>query len=300
MNKPAGPTCKCGESTPLYWLHDSVWQEVTGSGDCCGLACIECATKCIGRPLTLNDMSIQKYKLSTQHNDTEFIAQYVRCTIAGAMMHYNCLPAPDGWQIRTDSLFGDAITIGQHLASNTPGGESVVDELIASSNEVFPVAKSVNNNTMNRSGEVTRFLKQWFPSPLGYRGRYPLSLNMSHIKKQYEKSTGHRCPKSLLDLFDEISLPDLCPVEFAGHDWFLGIQYLHDLKVFPARLIENRYLEIGVNTDGVPLLLDLESDRIEIAQLELGRTEGINVFPDDLITAFHDGRYTSYSNGNRG
>lgn len=142
MTSPSGPTCKCGKSTPLYWLHDSVWHNVVGRGECSGLACIDCAAKCLGRPLTLHDLSVQKYALSTQHNPVEFIGDYLRNTIVGAMMHYQCLPPPSGWKIRNDRPFDDAIAIGRLLAANTSNGETVVDELIDETNATFPLANS--------------------------------------------------------------------------------------------------------------------------------------------------------------
>ncbi len=128
--------CVCGLPIMLYWLKDSVWEEVEKNASD-GCLCLSCAEKCLGRPLTLNDLGVEEYSRTAVNMGDTFMREYVQAVLHGAFRSAN-LPVPLGWEIPTERPHTDSMEIGACLVSHTRNPEEALSQLLAELRRCFP------------------------------------------------------------------------------------------------------------------------------------------------------------------
>lgn len=124
----------------FFWLKNDVWNECEKThGDSLGKICLPCFEKFIRRTVTLEDLSIRSYLNTAGKTNGRLVAQEtVRGTVIGACLEIG-LPIPNGWTTPFAPPHTDSPLIGRYLVKRTADPNSVVQKLVAESNEHFPV-----------------------------------------------------------------------------------------------------------------------------------------------------------------
>ena len=135
---PADCTC---QPVMLYWVKDEVWAPAASVASTKPMdhLCPTCAARVIGRPITLNDLSVENY-LRTARNMSDgqnFIREYVRGTIIVALVATQMM-LPPGWTLPTAKPHTDALGIGEQLARQTGEPKKALVALVAEVNRYFP------------------------------------------------------------------------------------------------------------------------------------------------------------------
>lgn len=126
--------CKCAATCRLCWFDDKTWQRLIPVAQCGGgHLCVGCAEQSLGRPLTLNDLAVEKF-LMTQRNEVN--GPIIHCVVdivIGAAQQAG-VQLPFHWC----SMWKEYTEIGAKLASQTPNAQQVVPELINQALRHFP------------------------------------------------------------------------------------------------------------------------------------------------------------------
>ena len=120
----------------LYWVRDDVWEALKPAAQCCGgHVCVPCAEKFLGRKLTLDDLAIEKYLLTSKNENggRQHIIHCVVDTVLGAANEAGVL-APPNWCYMWDEYYA----LGKKLASQTTDPKQVVPRLIKQTETQFP------------------------------------------------------------------------------------------------------------------------------------------------------------------
>jgi hypothetical protein len=129
--------CVCSSACVLYWVRDDVWEQLKSAAQCCGgHLCVGCAETFLKRPLTLEDLAIEKYLHTARNESAGSPPVVIHCvvdTVMGAASHAG-VATPLKWCYMWNEYFD----LGKKLASRTPNAGQVVARLIVEAEEHFP------------------------------------------------------------------------------------------------------------------------------------------------------------------
>lgn len=126
--------CKCAATCRLCWFHDNTWQPLVPVAQCAGgHLCVGCAEQSLGRPLTLNDLSVEKFLLTQRNEFNGPVIHFVVDIVIGAAQQAG-VQIPFQWC----SMWKEYTEIGEKLASQTPDVQEVVRNLINQTMRLFP------------------------------------------------------------------------------------------------------------------------------------------------------------------
>ena len=128
--------CVCGEKCVLYWLHDSVWADCQPDESCCGgHLCPTHAEEVLGRNLTLNDISVEKYLRTAKNrkNRKQVMMHCVVDIVIGAARHSG-VELPSEWC----SMWNEYCELGEKLSRQTKNAAQATRVLIEQTKLHFP------------------------------------------------------------------------------------------------------------------------------------------------------------------
>ena len=110
---------------------------------------------------------------------------------------------------------------------------------------------------------------------------------MSIETKTFESHFGFNVPQVIIDLFTDIEVKGLMPTRFRFDHiaYALELQYLLDITNPENFDVANGRCRFAVTTDGFELLVDLNSEKLEILQDEFGDLDSLGISFKDLIEA---------------
>jgi len=110
---------------------------------------------------------------------------------------------------------------------------------------------------------------------------------MSIETQNFESHFGFSLPQIIIDLFTDNEIKRQMPTRFRFNHvaYVLELQYFLDITNSENYDIENGKCRFAVTTDGFELLVDLNSEKLEIFQDEFGDIDSLGISVKDLIEA---------------
>lgn len=105
--------------------------------------------------------------------------------------------------------------------------------------------------------------------------------------KNFESEYGVSTPKLLRDLYSNNSITKQIPAvfKFKNVGFVLEVRELLDVQDRDNYDVENNRLNFAINSDGFKLLIDLNTENLDILQDEFGDIDFIGIRVKDLLEA---------------
>lgn len=105
--------------------------------------------------------------------------------------------------------------------------------------------------------------------------------------QNFETEFGFKLPDSIIKLLSDDAFKKKVPIRFRlkEHSFLFEIQYLLDITNVENYNVAEGRIKFAVTPDGFQLLVDLNSEGLDILQDEFGEIDNLGVSIDDLLEA---------------
>lgn len=105
--------------------------------------------------------------------------------------------------------------------------------------------------------------------------------------KNFENRVGIKVPESIINIIMNDSLKEQMPLRLRmkNHSFLLELQYFLDITNLDNFDSSTNRIKFAVTTDGFELLVDLNTESLNILQDEFGDVDSLGVSFNDLVEA---------------